>query len=77
MEFSPWLLFIDIGWIAALLIIGTIMRAKLLFIQSMFLPASIIAGILALIAGPNGLGLIPFSDQMGTYPSILICYYIW
>lgn len=72
MEFSPWLLFIDIGWIAALLIIGTIMRAKLRFIQSMFLPASIIAGILALIAGPNGLGLIPFSDQMGTYPSILI-----
>ncbi|GAA0292201.1 ESS family glutamate:Na+ symporter [Gracilibacillus halotolerans] len=72
MEFSPWLLFNDIGWISVLLIVGTIIRAKVRFVQSMFLPASIIAGILALMAGPNGIGLIPFSDQMGTYPSILI-----
>lgn len=72
MEFSPWLLFNDIGWISVLLILGTIIRAKVRFVQSMFLPASIIAGIFALVAGPNGFGLIPLSNQMGTYPGILI-----
>lgn len=72
MEFSPWDLFTDIGLISLLLLAGTIIRAKVGFIQKMFLPASIIAGILALAFGPNGIGLLPFSDQMKTYPGILI-----
>ena len=72
MDFSPWVLFTDIGLIALLLLAGTIIRAKVGFVQRMFLPASIIAGLLALILGPNGFGLLPFSDQMGTYPAILI-----
>ncbi len=72
MDFSPWILFTDIGLIALLLIVGTIIRAKVGFVQRMFLPASIIAGILALILGPNGIGILPFSDQIVTYPSILI-----
>lgn len=72
MEFSPWVLFTDIGLISLLLLAGTIIRAKVGFIQKMFLPASIIAGILALTFGPNGFGLLPFSDQMDKYPGILI-----
>ena len=65
MDFSPWVLFTDIGLISLLLLVGTIIRAKVKFIQQMFLPASIIAGLLALLFGPNGLGILPFSDQMG------------
>lgn len=72
MDFSPWVLFTDIGLVAILLLVGTILRAKVKFIQQMFLPASIIAGILALAFGPNGLGLLPFSKQIETYPGILI-----
>lgn len=72
MEFSPWDLFIDIGLISLLLLAGTIIRAKVTFIQRLFLPASIIAGLLALSFGPNGLGFLPFSNQMETYPGILI-----
>lgn len=72
MDFSPWVLFIDLGLISLLLLVGTIIRAKVLFIQRLFLPASIIAGLLALLLGPNGLEILPFSDQMATYPSILI-----
>ncbi|MDS9472384.1 sodium/glutamate symporter [Sporosarcina pasteurii] len=72
MDFSPWVLFTDIGLISLLLLVGTIIRAKVKFVQKMFLPASIIAGILALTFGPNGFGLLPFSDQMKTYPGILI-----
>ena len=72
MDFTPWMLFIDIGLISLLLIIGTVLRAKVKIIQQMFLPASIIAGILALAFGPGGLGWLPFSDQMEKYPGILI-----
>ncbi|KAA0966885.1 sodium:glutamate symporter [Sporosarcina sp. ANT_H38] len=72
MDFSPWVLFTDFGLISLLLLVGTIIRAKVKFIQQMFLPASIIAGLLALLFGPNGFGLLPFSNQMGVYPAILI-----
>lgn len=72
MEFTAWSLFIDIGLVSALLLIGTILRAKVKVIQKLFLPAGIIAGILGLILGPNGFGLIPFSQQIGVYPGILI-----
>jgi len=72
MDFSPWTAFTDLGFIAILLVIGTVLRAKVTFIQKLFLPASIIAGLLGLILGPNGVGFIPFSDQIETYPGILI-----
>ncbi|MFD1851741.1 sodium/glutamate symporter [Oceanobacillus bengalensis] len=72
MEFSPWVFFTDLGFISILLIIGTILRAKIQFIQRLFIPASILAGILGLALGPNGVNIIPFSDQIGTYPAILI-----
>src|SRR5699024_11467889 len=72
MDFSPWVLFTDVGLIGLLLLAGTIIRAKVKIAQQMFLPASIIAGILALAFGPNGLGWLPFSAQIENYPGILI-----
>lgn len=72
MDFSPWVLFTDVGLIGLLLLVGTIIRAKVKVAQQMFLPASIIAGILALAFGPNGLGWLPFSEQIENYPGILI-----
>lgn len=72
MEFSPWVFFTDLGFMSILIIIGTILRAKVQFIQRLFIPASILAGILGLALGPNGINIIPFSDQIGTYPGILI-----
>lgn len=72
MDFSPWVLFTDIGLVSLLLLAGTIIRAKVGFVQRLFLPASIIAGILGLVLGPNGIGILPFSKQIDTYPAILI-----
>src|SRR5699024_4233722 len=71
LEFLPWTLITDLGLIALLLLLGTILRAKVTIIQKIFLPASIIAGLLGLAFGPNGFNIIPFSDQIGTYPGIL------
>lgn len=72
MEFSPWQLMTDLGLISLLLLVCTLLRAKVKFIQSLFLPASLLAGLLGLALGPEGVGLLPFSDQIGTYPGILI-----
>ena len=38
----------------------------------MFIPPSLIAGLLGLAFGPNGLGWLPFSNELGTYAAILI-----
>lgn len=72
MEFTAWQMVQDIAIISFLLLIGTLLRAKIRAIQSLFLPASMIAGFLGLLLGPQALNLLPFSEQIGQYPGILI-----
>jgi len=71
-NFTPWVLFSDAGIILALLLFGKLCRAKIKAIQSLFIPPSLIAGILALTFGPNGLQWLPLSNNLGTYSAILI-----
>lgn len=71
-----WDVLTDVGFISLLLLIGTVLRAKVKFIQMLFLPASLIAGILGLIFGPSGLGVIPFSDNLPIYSALLVAI-IW
>lgn len=71
MEFTPWTLFTDFGFISLLLVIGTLLRAKVKVVQFLFLPASLSAGLLGLLLGPNGYGIIPFSNHIGMYTGIL------
>jgi glutamate:Na+ symporter, ESS family len=71
-QFNPWSLFVDLGFIFILLLIGKFIRVKVKFVQRLFIPPSLIAGLLGLILGPNGVGIIPFSDNLGTYSAILI-----
>lgn len=71
-NFTPWVLFSDAGIILGLLLIGKFCRAKIKLIQSLFIPPSLIAGILALAFGPNGLKWLPLSNNLGTYSAILI-----
>lgn len=63
---------IDIGLICGLLLIGVLIRAKVGWAQKLFMPASLIAGFLALALGPNGVGWLPFSTALPEYPEILI-----
>ncbi len=71
-QFTPWTLLTDIGFISILLLLGKVIRVKVKVIQQLFIPPSLIAGILGLAFGPNGLGWIPFSGNVGTYSAILI-----
>lgn len=71
-EFTPWSVLVDAGLIGALLAIGALLRAWITPLQTLMIPASIIAGFLGLILGPTGFGLLPFSEYLGTYSSVLI-----
>ncbi|MBT4609683.1 MAG: sodium:glutamate symporter, partial [Gemmatimonadetes bacterium] len=72
MSISPWQLFVDLSLAGILLLLGMLLRVYVPFLQRLFLPASVIAGLLALGLGPNGGNWLPLSDAFGTYPGILI-----
>ncbi|AWB82708.1 sodium:glutamate symporter [Corynebacterium yudongzhengii] len=74
MEFTPNDLLVDVGWISFLLVVGNILRNRIALLQKLLLPAPITAGLLGLLLGPEVLGLIPFSDQVGNYTGILIAF---
>ena len=71
-NFTPWTLFSDMGIICALLLVGKFLRVKIRLIQKLFIPPSLLAGLLGLVLGPNGLGWLPLSGNIGTYAAILI-----
>lgn len=73
-DFTPWTLFVDLGIIASLMLVGKLMRVKIKLIQQLFIPPSLIAGFLGLALGPNGFGLLPLSPYLGTYAGILIAF---
>lgn len=72
MEFTPWVLLQDAGIISMLILVGQFLRAKVKLVQKLLLPAPLIAGLLGLILGPNVLGILPLSNKLGTYASVLI-----
>ena len=72
MNFTPWTLLIDVGLISTLLLLGKLIRAKVKFIQRLFIPPSLLAGFAGLVLGPEVLGWLPLSAYSGTYASILI-----
>ena len=59
-NFTPWVFFSDMGIICGLLLVGKFLRVKIRLIQKLFIPPSLLAGLLGLIFGPNGLGWLPF-----------------
>ncbi|MDO4756864.1 MAG: sodium/glutamate symporter [Parabacteroides sp.] len=69
---DSWMLFVDIGIISALLLVGKWMRVRIKWIQQLFIPPSLLAGFMGLALGANGLGWLPLSNEVGTYAGILI-----
>ena len=73
MTFTPWTFLVDFGIISVLLMLGKLVRARVSFIQRLFLPPSLIAGFTALLLGPEVLGWIPVDPSVcGTYSAVLI-----
>lgn len=73
MEFTPWTFLVDFGIVSVLLMLGKFLRAKVKFIQKLFLPPSLLAGFMVLILGPEILGWLPIDPgNCGTYSAVLI-----
>lgn len=72
MTFDAWSVFFDFAVMGVLLVVSQLLRAKIGLLQKFMIPASLVAGSLGLLLGPNGLGYIAFSKQMGVYSGILI-----
>lgn len=72
MEFTCYSMLIDFTIAAIFLFLAKLLREKIKILQSLFIPVSLLAGFLALIAGKNGLKLITFSGQAGSYSGMLI-----
>ena len=72
--FTPWTLFVDIGIVSALLLIGKLMRVRIKLVQKLFIPPSLLAGFIGLAVGPHGFDVLPLSTQTGTYAGILIAF---
>lgn len=69
----------DFCWLSALLLIGKFLRVKFVFLQRLFLPASVIAGFLGLLLGPYAFGKYVFTfiprnmiNSWSLYPGLLI-----
>lgn len=72
MEFTCYSFLIDFTIAAVFLFVAKLLREKIKILQSLFIPVSLLAGFLALAAGQNGLKLITFSGQAGSYSGMLI-----
>ena len=62
----------DISIIGMFLLLGTVARAKVPFLEKLVMPASVVGGLFGLLMGSNGLGWIPSSESMSTYATSLI-----
>lgn len=63
----------DFAAMSLLLIAAQFLRSKVKFLQRFYIPASVLAGIMGLIPGPQVLGVIRWSDKIGSYAYLLIC----
>lgn len=69
---SVYDLLMDIGIASILILAGQLLRAKVSIFQKFFVPASMIAGFIGLALGKQGLGILQYSDAIGSYAGVLI-----
>ena len=62
----------DFAIASLLILVGQLIRAKVRIVQKFFIPASMIAGFIALALGKQGANILPFSKSIGSYAGILI-----
>lgn len=70
----------DFGIVSILIIFSHLLRSRVRLLQNLYMPSSIIAGLLCLVGGKEFLNWIPFSQDpagkvmISTYPSILVVF---
>ncbi len=81
MEFGPYTMLMDFALMSILLFIAQLIRAKVKFIQNLYLPTAMIAGFMGLFLGSSFLSYIspqvaayavPFSGKIASYAYMLV-----
>lgn len=73
MNYDAYSFVIDFAFMSMLLILAQFLRAKIKILQAFYIPASVLAGCMGLICGPQVLSIIPWSEKIGSYAYLLIC----
>ena len=71
MTMSVGQLFVALLLIGLILLLSTMLRAKVGWMRRMFLPSSVVGGLIVLLLGPEVLGALagsPFTDGAGLFP---------
>ena len=55
---------VDFAIASFFIAVGQLLRAKVPLVQKFFIPPSMIAGFIALALGAQGLGILPFSENI-------------
>lgn len=63
---------IDFSLASILILLAMLIRTRVKFFQRNFVPASLLAGFLGLILGPNMLGVLAFSESMASYAGVIV-----
>lgn len=63
---------LDFAIASLFIMIGQLIRSRVKLVQKFFVPASMIAGFIALVLGSQGLNILPFSSGIDSYASMLI-----
>jgi ESS family glutamate:Na+ symporter len=63
----------DFGIISLLIVFAHLLRNRIKFLQNTYIPSAVIAGLIALLCGPQFLDVIPFSidhnlQNIASYP---------
>lgn len=62
----------DFCLMSGLLFVAKIIRSRVKFIQKLYIPSSLLAGVIGLFCGKYFLNILPFSTEISNYSSILI-----
>lgn len=73
MDYTHMSFLYDFAFMSLLLIVAQFLRAKIKFLQMFYIPASVLAGIMGLMLGPQFLNIIPWSGKIGSYAYMLVC----
>lgn len=73
MNYDAYSFVMDFAFMSLLLVVAQFLRSKIKFLQNFYIPASVLAGIMGLILGPQVLNVIPWSEKIGSYAYLLIC----
>ena len=67
MEYTHMSFLYDFAFMSLLLIIAQFLRSHVKFLQMFYIPASVLAGIIGLLLGPQFLNVIPCTTERKVY----------